>query len=234
MSIPVHDLTELAATLDRLELTARLRLVADRFPRRVAFSTSLGQEDQVIADAIWEQDLPIRVFTLDTGRLFEETYVLIDEMRARYGRPIEVVFPQTTAVETLVDAKGLHSFRDSVENRKECCHIRKVEPLRRALQGVDVWITGLRREQSPNRQTMRILEWDEAYGLLKCNPLIDWTYQATLDYLAGHDVPDNPLHRQGYASIGCAPCTRAIAPDEDARAGRWWWESSNKECGLHR
>jgi phosphoadenosine phosphosulfate reductase len=229
-----HDSTALAALLDTLDLTERLRLLAEQFPGRVAFSTSLGQEDQVITDAIWRADLPIRVFTLDTGRLFEETYALIDQTCAKYGKQMEVFFPDTAEVEALVSTKGHFSFRESVENRKACCHLRKVRPLERALQNVDVWITGLRREQSPNRQTMRILEWDEGYGLLKCNPLIDWSTTEMVAYLERYEVPDNPLHRQGFLSIGCAPCTRAIAVGEDPRAGRWWWESSKKECGLHR
>ena len=230
----VHDIDALAADLDSLDLTGRLRRVAERFPGRVVFSTSLGQEDQVITDAIWRADLPIRVFTLDTGRLFEETYALIDATRARHGRPIEVFFPDTPEVEALTGARGHHSFRESVEFRKECCHIRKVRPLQRALQGAEVWITGLRREQSANRQTMRVIEWDAGYELLKCNPLIDWDTDAMLHYLSAHDVPQNPLHARGFVSIGCAPCTRAIAAGEDPRDGRWWWETSKKECGLHR
>lgn len=233
MTLP-NDLPNLQSTLDALDLTGRLRHVADRYPARVAFSTSLGQEDQVITDAIWRHDLAIRVFTLDTGRLFEQTYALIDEMRAAYGRSIEVYAPDTADVEALASTKGLHSFYASVENRKECCHIRKVRPLQRALRDVDVWITGLRREQSANRLGMRVIEWDEGHGLLKLNPLIDWTADVMHEYLARHGVPDNALHAQGFASIGCAPCTRATAPGEDPRAGRWWWETSKKECGLHR
>ncbi len=229
-----HDLTDLVATLDGLDLDGRLRLIAERFPGGAAFSTSLGQEDQVITDVIWRLDLPIRVFTLDTGRLFEESYALIDATQDKYGKRMEVYFPDTREVEALVGSKGLHSFRNSVPDRKECCDIRKVRPLQRALSGVDVWITGLRREQSTNRQTMQIIEWDEGYQLLKCNPLIDWSAGQMLAHLAEHTVPDNPLHQQGFISIGCAPCTRAIAPGEDARAGRWWWETSKKECGLHR
>ena len=229
-----HDLADLVTTLDALDLDGRLRRIADRFPGRAAFSTSLGQEDQVITDVIWRLDLPIRIFTLDTGRLFEESYALIDATQDKYGKRMDVYFPDTGDVEALVGRKGLHSFRNSVADRKECCDIRKVRPLQRALQGVDVWITGLRREQSANRLTMRIVEWDEGYQLLKCNPLIDWTADAMLAHLAAHGVPDNPLHRQGFISIGCAPCTRAIAPGEDPRAGRWWWETSKKECGLHR
>ncbi|WP_396624797.1 phosphoadenylyl-sulfate reductase [Luteitalea sp.] len=232
-----HDLQDLdatASTLEALDLPGRLRLVAERYPGAVAFSTSLGQEDQVITDAIWTHDLPIRIFTLDTGRLFEETHALIDATRERYGRSIEVFFPDAPEVEVFVRDRGHNSFRASVDDRKACCELRKVKPLARALQGVRVWITGLRREQSANRQGMRVLEWDEGYGLLKLNPLIDWSLDEVVAYLDEHDVPDNPLHAQGFVSIGCAPCTRAIAPGEDPRAGRWWWESSKKECGLHR
>ena len=229
-----HEVTALASELDALDLHGRLRWIAERFPGRAAFSTSLGQEDQVITDAIFRQSLPIRVFTLDTGRLFEETYALLAATRERYARDVEVYFPETREVEALVRQKGPLSFRSSVPDRKECCGIRKVRPLQRALQGVEVWITGLRREQSANRQTMRIIEWDEGYQLLKCNPLIDWSYEAVLGYIAAEAVPDNPLHRAGFISIGCAPCTRAIAAGEDPRAGRWWWELSKKECGLHR
>ena len=158
---------------------------------------------------------------------------LIDSTRARYGKPIETYFPDTQQVEKLVSEKGAHSFYESVENRKECCQIRKIVPLRRALHGAQVWVTGLRAEQSANRQTMRLVEWDEGYQLIKFNPLIAWSYQQVLDYLQANNVPDNPLHRKGFISIGCAPCTRAIEPGEDPRAGRWWWEMSKKECGLH-
>lgn len=228
------ELAELQTTLESLDLAAGLRWVAERHPGAVAFSTSLGQEDQVITDAIFRHNLDIRVFTLDTGRLFAETYSLIDETRAQYGKPIDVFFPDAHQVEALVSQKGFHSFYDSVENRKECCQIRKVEPLRRALNGAQVWVTGLRAEQSANRQTMRILEWDAGYNLFKFNPLMNWSYAQVLDYIAANRVPDNPLHRRGFISIGCAPCTRAIELGEDPRAGRWWWETSKKECGLHR
>jgi len=232
--IQVADLEALDQALTPLNLAEALGLMADRFPSRCAFSSSFGQEDQVIADAIWRGKLDIRVFTLDTGRLFAESYSLMDETRAYYGQPIETYSPDTGQIEALTSAKGFHSFYDSVENRKECCHIRKVVPLRRALKEAQVWITGLRAEQSANRQGMRIVEWDEGYHLIKFNPLIHWTYQQVLDYISAHHVPDNPLHRKGFISIGCAPCTRAIEPGEDPRAGRWWWESSKKECGLHR
>ncbi len=227
-------LAELQAQLKDLNLADRLRWIAQQFPGQVAFSSSFGQEDQVIADAIWRDKLPIRVFTLDTGRLFQETYGLMDETRAQYGQTLETYFPDTAQVEKLVREKGFHSFYESVEDRKECCHIRKVVPLQRALQNTQVWITGLRAEQSANRHDMPLITWDNSYQLYKFNPLIEWDYQHVLDYLKANHVPDNPLHRKGFISIGCAPCTRAIEPGEDPRAGRWWWEQSKKECGLHQ
>lgn len=230
----IDSIVELQTTLAASSLVERLRTVAQLHAGAVAFSSSFGQEDQVITDAIFRNQIDIRVFTLDTGRLFQETYALIDETRAQYGQPIQVFYPDAAQVEKLVTEKGFHNFYESVEDRKECCYIRKVAPLKRALAGAQVWVTGLRAEQSENRKDMPIIEWDAGYGLLKFNPLIDWSYQQVLDYIKTNHVPDNPLHRKGFISIGCAPCTRAIEPGEDPRAGRWWWESSKKECGLHR
>lgn len=228
------DTHKLQTELAGLDLVGGLRRVAELFPGQVAFSSSFGQEDQVITDAIWRNKLPIRVFTLDTGRLFQETYGLMDETRTQYGQTLETYFPDTVQVEKLVREKGFHSFYESVEDRKECCHIRKVVPLKRALQDTTVWVTGLRAEQSTNRHDMPLITWDTGYQLYKFNPLIAWDYQHVLDYLKTNNVPDNPLHRKGFISIGCAPCTRAIEPGEDPRAGRWWWEQSKKECGLHQ
>lgn len=228
-----QSLETLLPRLETLSLAEGLRLVAELFPGKVVFSTSFGQEDQVIADAIFRQKLPIRVFTLDTGRLFQETYDLMDATRARYGATFETYFPQTERVQQLVQEKGFNSFYESVENRKQCCGIRKIEPLKRALAGAEVWITGLRGEQSENRADMAMLEWDATNQVLKFNPLIHWSYDEVLAYLKENRVPDNPLHRKGFISIGCAPCTRAIEPGEHPRAGRWWWEASQKECGLH-
>ena len=226
-------MTDIKAAIAGMSEPAGIQYLTEQFPGAVAFSTSFGQEDQVLADIIWRNKLPVRVFTLDTGRLFQETYELMDLTRARYKQPVEVYFPETAAVEKLVAEKGMNSFYDSVENRKECCYIRKVAPLNRALQGVKVWITGLRAEQSENRQALEVLEWDEARGMYKYNPLIHWSYEDMLTYLDQHNVPFNKLHNQGFVSIGCAPCTRAIEPGEHPRAGRWWWEQSKKECGLH-
>ena len=226
-------MTDIKAAIAGMSEPAGIQYLTEQFPGAVAFSTSFGQEDQVLADMIWRHQLPVRVCTLDTGRLFQETYELMDLTRARYKQPFEVYFPETAAVEKLVAEKGMNSFYDSVENRKECCYIRKVAPLNRALQGVKVWITGLRAEQSENRQGLEALEWDEARGLYKYNPLIHWSYEDMLAYLDQNNVPFNKLHNQGFVSIGCAPCTRAIEPGEHPRAGRWWWEQSKKECGLH-
>jgi phosphoadenosine phosphosulfate reductase len=197
------------------------------------FSSSLGQEDQVLTDAIFKNNLPVTIFTIDTGRLFNETYELLDRTNARYKKNIQVYFPEAADVEEFVVNKGINSFYESVDNRKECCHIRKVKPLNRALKGAAVWITGLRAEQSNNRHDMPMIEWSEEKMLYKFNPLIKWTYADMMDYINKFNVPYNRLHDKGFISIGCAPCTRAIEPGEDARAGRWWWETSQKECGLH-
>ncbi len=230
----MSQVTELNDRLEGLSLVEGLRLLADLFPGQVVFSSAFGQEDQVITDAIFKNDLGVEVFTLDTGRLFAETYELIDSTRNRYNKPIKTYFPNTSQVEQLVSDKGMHSFYESVDNRKECCFIRKVEPLKRALKGQKIWVTGLRAQQSQNRQEMKLVEWDEGNQIIKFNPLLDWSYDEMIDYLKTHKVPFNKLHNQGFVSIGCAPCTKAIEPGEDARAGRWWWETSKKECGLHQ
>ncbi len=203
------------------------------FPGKVVFSSSLGQEDQVLTDIIFRNSLSVKVFTIDTGRLFPEVYDLIDRTEARYKNRIDVFFPSAPAVEQFVATNGINSFYESVDNRKACCHVRKVEPLGRALAGASVWVTGLRAGQSDNRKNMPVLEWDEAKQLYKFNPLINWSLDEVLGYINRFNVPYNPLHDKGFISIGCAPCTRAIEPGEDARAGRWWWETSHKECGLH-
>lgn len=210
-----------------------MKLVAEFFPDNAVFSSSLGQEDQVLTDIIFRNTLPVKIFTIDTGRLFNETYELLERTNARYKTSIKVYFPAQEGVEAFVSTKGINSFYESVENRKECCHIRKVEPLNRALKGARVWITGLRSDQSANRKAMPVIEWDEQRQLYKFNPLLHWSYDEVMEYIGKHNVPYNPLHDNGFISIGCAPCTRAIEPGEDIRAGRWWWESSQKECGLH-
>ncbi len=223
-------------TITKIEespLAESLSIVASLFPGEVVFSSSLGQEDQVITDAIFKNNIPIKIFTLDTGRLFGETYELLEKTIARYKQPIQIYFPVAEDVETFAATKGINSFYESVENRKECCYIRKVKPLNRALKGAKVWVTGLRSEQSDNRKEMPVIEWDDQRQLYKFNPLIRWSYEAMVNYINEKNVPYNSLHDKGFISIGCAPCTRAIEPGEDARAGRWWWESSKKECGLH-
>lgn len=220
--------------IEQLPAKEALTLVSSLFVDGLLFSSSLGQEDQVLTDMIFKNNLPVKIFTIDTGRLFNEAYELHDRVLARYKKPVDVYFPNAVDVETFVNEKGMNSFYESVENRKECCHIRKVIPLNRALAGAKVWITGLRADQSANRQQMPVIEWMESKQLYKFNPLINWSYEEVLNYLKEYNVPYNPLHDKGFISIGCAPCTRAIEPGEDARAGRWWWEASQKECGLHQ
>lgn len=224
---------ELIEKIENSPAPDSIRLVAELFPGKVVFSSSLGQEDQVLTDMIFKNNLAVKIFTIDTGRLFNETYELLDRTVARYKQPVHVYFPDASDVEQFVSTKGINSFYESVDNRKECCHIRKVKPLNRALAGAKVWITGLRAEQSGNRQNMPMIEWIEDKQLYKFNPLIRWSYKEMLNYIEEFNVPYNRLHDKGFISIGCAPCTRAIEPGEDARAGRWWWETSQKECGLH-
>lgn len=210
-----------------------LKWIADHFGASAKFSTSLGLEDQVISYFIGTQQLPIEVFSLDTGRLFQETYDVLALTRTKYKLPIKVYYPDSTQVEQMVFAKGPNSFYDSVENRKECCFVRKVVPLKRALTGAKVWVTGIRADQSANRQSMDLVEWDDAYQCIKYNPLLHWSFEDVEKFVKDNNVPVNSLHKKGFPSIGCAPCTRAIAEGEDIRAGRWWWETSAKECGLH-
>jgi phosphoadenosine phosphosulfate reductase len=209
-----------------------LAWVAQHFSKPV-FSTALGEEDQVITHLIARERLNITIFTLDTGRLFPESYELLSTTVAAYRQPIQTYFPEAQAVEQYVSTKGINAFYNSVEERKECCHIRKVLPLNRALAGADLWITGVRSAQSANRLQMDKVEWDEQRQLIKYNPLLDWTDAQLKQFIDLNNVPINTLHKKGFASIGCAPCTRAIEPGEEARAGRWWWEQSAKECGLH-
>jgi phosphoadenosine phosphosulfate reductase len=204
-----------------------------RFDGKITFSTSLGLEDQVITDAIFRNGLDIEVFTLDTGRNFKETYDTLDATRKKYGQTIKTYYPETAAIEHYVTIKGINAIYESVENRKECCTIRKIEPLNRALKGAQVWITGLRAAQSSFRADMGLFENDAQRDLVKFNPLLNTTTAQLWGYIRQHDIPFNPLHEQGFPSIGCAPCTRAITEGEDERAGRWWWESHNQECGLH-
>lgn len=207
----------------------------NEYGERVALSSSLGAEDQVITDMIMKIRTDARIFTLDTGRLFPETYDLIERTNKKYNTRIEVFFPDYKQVEKMVNEKGINLFYESVENRKLCCGLRKIEPLKRAFSTLDAWICGLRAGQSITRQNVHIVEWDDNNSLIKVNPLARWSENDVWEYIHAHEVPYNPLHDQGFPSIGCQPCTRAIKPWEDVRAGRWWWEQpESKECGLHK
>ncbi len=202
---------------------------------KIALASSLGLEDQVLTDMIVKTDCSAKIFTIDTGRLFPETYSLIDKTNIKYNINIDVYFPDYKAVERFLKENGVNSFYESIEKRKACCRVKKIEPLLRALSGLDVWICGLRREQSVTRTSIQVVEWDDANNLIKINPLIDWNEQEVRDYINENQVPYNKLHDKSYPSIGCQPCTRAVAEGEDIRAGRWWWENpEHKECGLHR
>ena len=211
-----------------------LRFALDRFHPRIAFASSFGAEDVVLIDMLVSLRPDARIFTLDTGRLHEETYEVMERIRRRYGVVIETFVPERAAVERLERERGFYSFRDSIASRKECCAVRKVEPLRRALSGLEAWITGLRRDQAVTRGAVRNVDFDEAFGLLKFNPLADWSEKEVWDYIRARGIPYNALHDRRFPSIGCSPCTRAVRPGEDIRAGRWWWERpEEKECGLH-
>ena len=202
---------------------------------RIVIASSFGAEDVVLIDMASRLQPKVKVFTLDTGRLNQETYNVMDSIRRKYGIQVEVYFPDAKKVEAMVREKGLNLFYESVENRKLCCGIRKVEPLKRALKTVSAWITGLRRDQAVTRGGVKKVEWDEEHGgIAKINPLADWKREEVWDYIRKNDVPYNTLHNQNYLSIGCAPCTRAVKPGDDERSGRWWWENpEGKECGIH-
>lgn len=211
-----------------------LMFLSVRFKDDVVFTTSFGIEDQVISHLIFENNIDIKVATLDTGRIFKETYKTYKQTIERYHKPINCYFPDYKNIEKMVTEKGPSSFYESVENRRECCYIRKIEPLKRLLAGKRLWITGIRADQSENRTAMQLFMWDEGNGIMKYNPLLHWTFDQCIEFARKNDVPYNSLHDKGFVSIGCEPCTRAIKPGEDFRAGRWWWEDkSKKECGLH-
>jgi phosphoadenosine phosphosulfate reductase len=234
-TIPATQLLHsISGLIDGLSIGEALAALAARFPQQVTFSTSFSIEDQVIAHHILSAGLPVSIFTLDTGRLFPETYSVWSSTNEKYSARIQAYYPDRHLLERFLNEKGPNAFYESVANRKECCHIRKVEPLKRALKGQAVWVTGLRAEHSPERKDHRILEWDEGNQVLKYNPLLHWDTTTVRQYIHQHNVPYNPLHDRGFVSIGCQPCTRAIKPGEEFRAGRWWWEdNSKKECGLH-
>ncbi|XHR97855.1 phosphoadenylyl-sulfate reductase [Mucilaginibacter sp. UC70_90] len=231
MSTALQQIQGVTTGLNPVEALTKL---AELFPGEVIFSTSFGWEDQVISHMIFANNLPIKVFTLETGRLFRETYSVWAATMNRYQKPIHAYYPNNELLEEMVSKKGPNSFYESVENRKECCGIRKIEPLKRALKGNKIWITGIRAEQSVNRHDMHDMEWDEQNQLVKFHPIFNWTLDEVKAYIKQYNIPYNSLHDKGFPSIGCMPCTRAVAEGEDFRAGRWWWEDqSKKECGLH-
>ncbi len=225
-------------TINRQLKHSSVEAVLDHFltayQGKIGFSTSFGAEDQVLNDLLHRQQKAIKIFTLDTGRLPYETYDVMDETNKKYGIKIDVYTPKSSDLQALYKTQGINGFYESIENRKRCCYVRKIAPLQRALKGLEVWITGLRQEQSVTRGHLELVEYDDTHGLIKLNPLVRWSETDIWDYIAAHNVPYNKLHDAGYPSIGCAPCTRAVAKGEDVRAGRWWWEEpEHKECGLH-
>jgi phosphoadenosine phosphosulfate reductase len=234
-SNPLQLIQDLNKQLSGKSTDEVLRYFIINYKDKLAFSTSLGVEDQVITQMIAGIDHEVYIFTLDTGRLFQQTYDLLDITQKRYKVKINVFFPEKKAVEEMVNSKGVNLFYESIENRKLCCHVRKIQPLKRALDPVDFWISGLRREQSVTREDNDLVEWDNLNKKIKINPLIDWKSDDLWNYIHQNHIPYNTLHDQGFPSIGCFPCTRAIEPGEDIRAGRWWWEHPEmKECGLHK
>ncbi len=222
--------------MEKLKKTVALlqQLQAEYAPNAV-FACSFGAEDVVLLDLIVKHNISVRVVTLDTGRLPEETYAVIDACSKKYDVLINVYFPRPSDVESMVKKDGVNLFYDSVEKRKLCCHVRKIIPLNRALKGAKAWVTGLRRDQNVSRNEMKFIEDDASFGIVKFNPLLEWSEKEIWDYIRANDIPYNKLHDQFYPSIGCAPCTRAISVGEDPRAGRWWWEQEDAvaECGLH-
>jgi phosphoadenosine phosphosulfate reductase len=229
-----HTLDDLLYQSTRLSVQEFLSLLVKSYPNAVTFSSSFSFEDQVITHEILQHQLLIKIFTLDTGRMFAETYSVWSSTNAKYGVNIKAYYPQQDALGEFVAANGPNSFYESLDKRKQCCHIRKVEPLQRALKGNKIWITGLRAEHSGNRKDLPIIEWDETNQVIKYHPILHWTTEEVKHYINTNHVPYNPLQDKGFVSIGCAPCTRAIKPGEDFRAGRWWWEDADKkECGLH-
>jgi phosphoadenosine phosphosulfate reductase len=217
-----------------LEPKQRVRRLRESIPGRIVFTTSFGLEDQALTHLLAEAGVDIELATLDTGRLFPQTYEVWSATEVRYGLRIRAFYPNGKALEELVADQGVDGFYGSVAMRKACCGVRKIEPLGRALQDAAAWVTGLRADQSEERRDLAFVDFDARRSLIKANPLLDWRREETLAFTRAHDVPINPLHSSGFLSIGCAPCTRAIQPGEDERAGRWWWERENsKECGLH-
>ncbi len=227
-------IAELTSRFEKSEPEEILRWALDTYHPRIALASSFGAEDMVLIDVLSKIRPDARIFTLDTGRLHPETYEVMDVVKSKYGFKIDIYFPETKAVEDMVNRYGLNLFYESVDLRRMCCRIRKVEPLTRAVSDLSAWITGLRREQTATRSSTPKVEIDKDHGdIVKVNPLVDWTTEQVWDCIREHNVPYNKLHDRGYPSIGCAPCTRAVMPGQDLRAGRWWWERGAKECGLH-
>lgn len=225
---------DLNKNIENLNSIEALKFIADKFKNKIVFTTSFGYEDQVITDMIFKNSINIDIVTLDTGRLFKETYKTFSKTLEVYNKKIKVFYPDTQSVEEMLTEKGPYSFYNSIEDRQQCCNIRKVEPLNRALQGIECWVTGIRAEQSPNREGMTFFEVDKQRNIIKYNPLLYFTFEDIKKYIKENSVPYNILHNKNYVSIGCEPCTRAIKNGEDFRAGRWWWENNTKkECGLH-
>jgi phosphoadenosine phosphosulfate reductase len=235
MALALKDYTtQFISQLNELRIEEFLLRLTEIFPGKVTFSTSFSYEDQVITHKILNNNLPITIFTLDTGRLFPETYSVWSATHSKYDTHIKAYYPDHSLIENFVAERGPNAFYESVQNRKDCCYIRKVDPLKRALKDNAVWITGLRSEHSIERHSLQQIEWDEGNQMIKYHPLLNWTFDEVKEYINDNNIPYNPLHDKGFVSIGCAPCTRAIRPGEDFRAGRWWWEDSvKKECGLH-
>ncbi|HVN57236.1 MAG TPA: phosphoadenylyl-sulfate reductase [Bacteroidales bacterium] len=228
------DLIKLSSQLESLSLVDRIRELASVYPGKIVFTSSFGIEDQVITDLIFRNSIPVEIITLDTGRLFPETYQVFSETLLKYRKNIRVLFPDNRDVEKLMSEKGPFSFYESKENRMECCHIRKVIPLDKGLEGKSIWLTGIRADQSVNRSSMSHLEYDVVKKIIKFHPLFDWTLQQVEQYIKEFHVPYNMLHNKGYLSIGCEPCTRPVLEGMDFRSGRWWWEADGtKECGCH-
>lgn len=233
-NMSLHDLNQLNKKFASSTAHEVLAYVVKKFKGKITLASSLGLEDQVLTHMLTNEVSDVDVFILDTGRFHQETYDVIEKTMTQYAFNYRVIFPDLNAVESMVSAHGPNHFYQRVENRKECCRIRKVEPLIRALNGYTAWITGIRRAQSIDRSLTPYFEWDDTHDMLKVNPLIKWSKDDVWNYVKRHDIPYNALHDRGYPSIGCAPCTRAVEPGEDDRSGRWWWEEAiKKECGLH-
>lgn len=230
----MNTIEQIKSDLNDADARSIIQYIDQNFADKAVFSTSFGIEDQVLTHFLALENAKINIFTLDTGRLFPETYYVWNRTLDLYNLNIKAFYPQTQAVEQLLETKGPSSFYNSVDDRKECCNIRKIEPLKRAINGYQVWITGIRAEQSVNRDQMEFVEWDEQNQIIKIHPLYNWSLNDVEKYLKDNFVPYNPLHDKGFVSIGCQPCTRAVQEGEDFRSGRWWWEDkSKKECGLH-